>query len=192
VNVLSGDVCWTPCKKNVAKPSYRALPEVWVTNHIQYANTVPCCAALTSGTGVISTLFPICLLNITTLHSDFTWDSLAPAARHHATRTTTVEPSDVPPHWVTGWIGYNSGTLWCPSTLGYGLDRVQQWNPLCPSTLGHGLDRVQQAQWIMKGSMIWLCTNYHKDDEIKEDDIGRACRAHWRNKNAHKILVGNP
>jgi len=45
---------------------------------------------------------------------------------------------------------------------------------------------------IMRNFIIGRFTKYCYDDHVKEDEIGRACRMHGRDKNMYKILIGRP
>jgi hypothetical protein len=37
-----------------------------------------------------------------------------------------------------------------------------------------------------------LFSKYNQNDQVKEDEMGRACSTNGEKRNAYKILVGNP
>jgi hypothetical protein len=41
-------------------------------------------------------------------------------------------------------------------------------------------------------SITYIFIKYYSGDKIKEDGMGRACRTHGKDENAHSILVGKP
>jgi hypothetical protein len=40
--------------------------------------------------------------------------------------------------------------------------------------------------------LLVLFSKYNYDDQVKKDEIGRACRTNGKKRNAYRILVGKP
>jgi hypothetical protein len=40
--------------------------------------------------------------------------------------------------------------------------------------------------------MLSLFTKYNLNDQVKEDEMGRACNRNGEKRNAYRILVGKP
>jgi hypothetical protein len=40
--------------------------------------------------------------------------------------------------------------------------------------------------------LIILFSKYNLNDQVKEDEMGRACSMNWEKRDAYRILVGKP